>query len=77
MATLKPAFKKDGSVTAANASALMIVPLLFVVMSREKADELGIKPLARIVSYASGGVDPKVMGLGPIPATEKRWPKRD
>ncbi len=75
MATLKPAFKKDGSVTAANASGINDSAAAVVVMSREKADELGIKPLARIVSYASGGVDPKVMGLGPIPATRKALAK--
>jgi acetyl-CoA C-acetyltransferase len=75
MATLKPAFKKDGSVTAANASGINDSAAAVVVMSREKADELGIKPIARIVSYASGGVDPKVMGLGPIPATRKALDK--
>ncbi|HPF20463.1 MAG TPA: acetyl-CoA C-acetyltransferase [Syntrophomonas sp.] len=75
MATLKPAFKKDGSVTAANASGINDSAAAVVVMSREKADELGIKPLARIASYASGGVDPKVMGLGPIPATRKALAK--
>lgn len=75
MATLKPAFKKDGSVTAANASGINDSAAAVVVMSKEKANELGIKPLARIVSYASGGVDPKVMGLGPIPATRKALAK--
>jgi acetyl-CoA C-acetyltransferase len=62
MATLKPAFKKDGSVTAANASGINDSAAAVVVMSREKADELGIKPLARIASYASGGVIPKLWG---------------
>ncbi len=75
MASLKPAFKKDGSVTAANASGINDSAAAVVVMSKEKADELGFKPLARIVSYASGGVDPKVMGLGPIPATRKALAK--
>jgi len=75
MATLKPAFKKDGSVTAANASGINDGAAAVIVMSREKADELGIKPMARVVSYASGGVDPKVMGLGPIPATRKALQK--
>lgn len=75
MATLKPAFKKDGSVTAANASGINDSAAAVVVMSKEKANELGIKPLARVVSYASGGVDPKVMGLGPIPATRKALAK--
>ncbi len=75
MATLKPAFKKDGSVTAANASGINDSAAAVIVMSKEKADELGIKPLARIVSYASGGVDPTVMGLGPIPASRKALAK--
>ncbi|NLG31994.1 MAG: acetyl-CoA C-acetyltransferase [Syntrophomonadaceae bacterium] len=75
MATLKPAFKKDGSVTAGNASGINDSAAAVIVMSKEKAEELGIKPMARIVSYASGGVDPKVMGLGPIPATRKALAK--
>ncbi|MEA1961590.1 MAG: acetyl-CoA C-acetyltransferase [Bacillota bacterium] len=77
MAKLKPAFKKEGSVTAGNASGINDSAAALVVMSKEKADELGIKPLARIVSYASGGVDPSVMGLGPIPATRKALKKAD
>lgn len=75
MASLRPAFKKDGSVTAANASGINDSAAAILVMSKEKADELGIKPMAKIVSYASGGVDPKVMGLGPIPATQKALKK--
>ncbi len=75
MAALKPAFKKDGSVTAANASGINDSAAAVLVMSKEKADELGLKPMARIVSYASGGVDPKVMGLGPIPASQKALAK--
>ncbi|CFX81407.1 Thiolase [Syntrophomonas zehnderi OL-4] len=75
MASLKPAFKKEGSVTAANASGINDSAAALVVMSKEKADELGIKPLAKIISYASGGVDPKVMGLGPIPASRKALAK--
>ncbi len=75
MAALKPAFKKDGSVTAANASGINDSAAAIIVMSKEKADELGIKPMARVVSYASGGVDPKVMGLGPIPASKKALEK--
>lgn len=75
MASLKPAFKKDGSVTAANASGINDSAAAVVVMSKEKADQLGIKPLARIVSYASGGVDPKIMGVGPVPATRKALAK--
>ncbi|MBT8339694.1 MAG: thiolase family protein, partial [Desulfatitalea sp.] len=67
---LKPAFKKDGTVTAGNASGMNDGASALVVMSRDKADELGIKPLASIVSYASVGVDPAYMGIGPIPATK-------
>ena len=75
MASLKPAFKKDGSVTAANASGINDSAAAVIVMSKEKADELGIKPLARIVSYASGGVDPTIMGIGPVPASKKALEK--
>lgn len=66
---LRPAFKKDGTVTAANASGINDGAAAFVVMSEEKAKELGIEPLATIVSYASAGVDPSVMGTGPIPSS--------
>lgn len=75
MAALKPAFKKDGSVTAANASGINDSAAAVVVMAAEKAAELGIKPMARVVSYASGGVDPKIMGVGPVPATKKALAK--
>ena len=75
VAKLRPAFKKDGTVTAANASGINDGAAAFVVMSKEKAEELGVKPLATIVSYATGGVDPKVMGLGPIPASRKALEK--
>ena len=75
MAELKPAFKKDGSVTAGNASGINDGAAAVVVMAKEKAEELGIKPLARIVSYASAGVDPKIMGIGPVPATKKALAK--
>lgn len=68
---LKPAFKKDGTVTAGNASGINDGAAAVVVMTKEKAEELGIEPLATIVSWGSGGVDPSVMGLGPIPATKK------
>lgn len=71
MSKLRPAFKKDGTVTAGNASGINDGAAALVVMSAEKAKSLGLKPLARIVSYASGGVDPRVMGLGPIAATRK------
>ena len=75
MAKLGTAFKKGGSVTAGNASGINDGAAAVIVMSKEKADELGIKPMAKIVSYASGGVDPSVMGLGPIPATRKALEK--
>ena len=72
---MKPAFKKDGTVTAANASGINDGAACLVVMSEEKAKELGVKPLATIVSYASAGVDPKVMGTGPIPSSKKALEK--
>lgn len=72
---LKPAFIKDGTVTAANASGINDGAACLVVMSEEKAKELGVKPLATIVSYASAGVDPKVMGTGPIPSSKKALEK--
>lgn len=73
---LKPAFKRDGgTVTAANASGINDGAAMLVVMSEEKAKELGVKPLATIVSYASAGVDPKVMGTGPIPSSQKAMEK--
>jgi len=71
MAKLKPAFKKDGTVTAGNASGINDGAAAVVVMSKEKADELGIKPLCTIRSYGSAGVDPSIMGYGPVPATKK------
>ena len=72
VAKLKPAFKRDGgTVTAANASGINDSAAALVVMTKEKADELGIKPLATIVSYATGGVDPSIMGVGPVPAVTK------
>jgi len=71
LAKLKPAFNKEGTVTAGNASGINDGAAAFVIMSREKADQLGIKPLAVIVSHASAGVDPAIMGIGPVPATQK------
>ena len=65
---LRPAFKKDGAVTAGNSSGINDGAAAIVVMSEAKAKELGIKPLARIAGYGSGGVDPSVMGIGPVPA---------
>ena len=76
MAGLKPAFKTDGgTVTAGNASGINDGAAAVLVMTQAKADELGLKPMARIVSYASGGVDPSIMGVGPIPATKKALAK--
>lgn len=71
LAKLKPAFRKDGTVTAGNASGLNDGAAAVVVMSAEKAEKLNIKPLARIVSYAWAGVEPDLMGYGPLPATHK------
>jgi acetyl-CoA C-acetyltransferase len=75
MAKLKPAFKKDGTVTAGNASGINDGAAAIVIMSKEKADELGLKYLCEIAGYGSAGVDPKVMGLGPVPATKKALAK--
>jgi len=68
---LRPAFKKEGSVTAGNASGINDGAAAVVVMSKEKADELGLKPLATIVANASAGVDPSIMGIGPVQAVKK------
>lgn len=76
LAKLKPAFKKDGGVvTAGNASGINDSGAAVVVMSADKAEELGLKPLAKIVSYASAGVDPSIMGIGPVPASKKALEK--
>lgn len=72
---LKPAFKKDGTVTAGNASGINDGAAAVVVMSSQKAKELGISPLAVITSWASAGVDPSLMGTGPIPASQKALAK--
>ncbi|GCD10149.1 acetyl-CoA C-acetyltransferase [Clostridium tagluense] len=72
---LKPAFKKDGTVTAGNASGINDGAAMFIVMSKAKAEELGVKPLVTIKAYASGGVDPKIMGYGPVPASRKALEK--
>ena len=71
LAKLRPAFTKDGTVTAGNASGINDGAAAVMVMTASKAKELGLKPMAKIVSYASAGVDPKIMGTGPIPATSK------
>jgi acetyl-CoA C-acetyltransferase len=71
LAKVSPAFKKDGTVTAGNASGINDSAASLILMTKENAARRGLKPLARIVSYAAGGVDPAYMGTGPIPATEK------
>jgi acetyl-CoA C-acetyltransferase len=71
LAALKPAFKKDGSVTAGNSSGINDGAAAVVVTTRAKAERVGTQPLARILAYASTGVDPKIMGMGPVPAVRK------
>ncbi len=71
LARLKPAFKKEGAVTAGNASGINDGAAMLIVMSREKADKLGVVPLAIIKSYGSAALDPKIMGYGPVPASEQ------
>ncbi|MFQ5722088.1 MAG: thiolase family protein, partial [Candidatus Aminicenantales bacterium] len=71
LARLPAVFKKDGSVTAGNSCALCDAAAAVLVMTEEKAAGLGVKPLARIISYAHAGVDPAVMGIGPVPAVTK------
>lgn len=75
LAKLRPAFKKDGTVTAGNASGINDGAAAVVVMSEDKAKELGLKPLATIVSYGHGGVDPAYMGIGPVPAVRQALKK--
>jgi acetyl-CoA C-acetyltransferase len=70
LAGLKPAFSKDGTVTAGNASGINDGAAAVIMMSAKKASELDLKPLARIKAYASAGVDPKIMGMGPVPASQ-------
>ena len=70
LATLKPAFDKNGTVTAGNASGINDGAAAVMMMSATKAKELGLKPLARIKAYSSAGVDPSIMGIGPIPASQ-------
>jgi 3-oxoadipyl-CoA thiolase len=71
LSSLKPIFRKNGTVTAGNSSGINDGAAAVLLMSREKADELGLKPLARWVGSAVAGVDPSVMGYGPVPSTEK------
>ncbi len=75
MAKLKPVFQKDGSVTAGNASGLNDGAGAVVLMDRSAAERAGKKPMARLVAYAHAGVDPKIMGIGPVPATQKALAK--
>jgi len=75
MAGLRPAFTKDGSVTAANASGLNDGAAALVLMSADEAKKRGLKPLARIASWAHAGVEPEIMGTGPIPASRKALEK--
>lgn len=75
LAKLRPAFKKDGTVTSGNASGINDGAAILVLMSKEKAEALGMTPLVTIASYASSGVDPKIMGTGPIPSTKKALAK--
>ena len=75
MAKLKPAFSKEGSVTAGNASGLNDGAAALVLMTEEEAARRGLTPIARIASWATAGVDPAVMGSGPIPASRKALSK--
>lgn len=75
LAKLRPAFKKDGSVTAGNASGINDGAAAIVLMSEEKAKELGLTPMATVASFASAGVEPRIMGTGPIKATQKALAK--
>ena len=77
LAKLRPAFKKDGSVTAGNSSGINDGAAALILMSRAKAEELGLEILATIASYGIGGVDPQIMGTGPIPSTQKALKKAD
>jgi len=77
MARLKPAFRPEGTVTAGNSSGINDAAAAVVMMSREKADDLGLKPMVTLKAFGSGGVDPKYMGLGPIPAVQKALARAD
>ncbi|HSF58070.1 MAG TPA: acetyl-CoA C-acetyltransferase [Candidatus Binatia bacterium] len=82
LAALRPAFSKDGTVTAGNASGLNDGAAAVVIMSASKAKDLGLKPLVRIKAYSSAGIDPKIMGMGPVPASKlclskAGWTTRD
>jgi len=75
LAKLKPVFNKQGSVTAGNASGINDAAAAVVLMDREAADKQGLKPMARLVAYAHSGVEPKYMGIGPVPAIQKALEK--
>jgi len=75
LAKLRPAFAKDGTVTAGNASGINDGAAAVVLMTAEEAERRGIEPLARIASYATAGVDPSIMGIGPVPASRKALEK--
>ncbi|MDR3277760.1 MAG: acetyl-CoA C-acetyltransferase [Oscillospiraceae bacterium] len=77
LAKLAPAFKKDGSVTAGTSSGRNDGASAVLIMAAEKAAELGLKPLARFVSHATAGVDPRIMGIGPVPAVRKALKRAD
>jgi acetyl-CoA C-acetyltransferase len=70
LGSLRPAFAKDGTVTAGNASGINDGAAAVIMMSAKKAEELGLKPLARIKAYSSAGIDPTIMGMGPVPAAQ-------
>jgi acetyl-CoA C-acetyltransferase len=70
LSKLRPAFKKDGTATAGNASGINDGASMLIIASKEKAQELGLKPIAKILSYANAALDPKIMGYGPVPATK-------
>ena len=74
MAKLRPAFRQGGTVTAGNSSGINDGAAAVLLMSAQKARDLGLKPLARIVTSAAAGVEPRVMGLGPVPAVVRPWP---
>jgi acetyl-CoA C-acetyltransferase len=75
MAKLRAAFKKDGTVTAGNASGINDGAAAVVLMEKSAAEKAGLKPMARLVSYGVAGVDPKIMGIGPVPACQKAFAK--
>ncbi|MCF8000560.1 MAG: acetyl-CoA C-acetyltransferase [Halanaerobiales bacterium] len=77
LSKLSPAFKEDGTVTAGNSSGINDGAAALLVMTKEKAEELDVKPLAKIVSYATAAVDPKIMGIGPVPSIKKALAKID